>query len=149
MYFLPGTAQGRIIPPLLLKTLLALLVAAQGPAAPDLHAAASTDDSPQSPDAAVCCDTIYPSPEKKAPLSLSSRFIVPGSLTVFSAGRPVPDSLFRLETVPGLFYPDSSLAGSVLVVSYRAWSFLTLPDSFSLRKSFHDSVKVTAVTPDP
>lgn len=97
----------------------------------------------QLPPATAHCDTVYSSGQTKS-IRLGSRFIIPGSLRLYSGGQPVAENFFRLEPVPGVLHPDSILPGTRLVAFYSAWDFLTLPDSFRLRPGFADSLKFLA-----
>ncbi|HUU27252.1 MAG TPA: hypothetical protein VM123_05530 [archaeon] len=110
-----------------------LLAVISGP--PGVSAAREESGLPPS---MAFCDTLFPG-RQYLTIGLRSRFIVAGSLRLFSNDSLVSDSLYRLEPVSGLIRLDSTLAGSKLVASYRAWSFLTLPDSFRLRNEFPGS----------
>jgi len=93
------------------------------------------------------CDTIPLSPEINT-IQLSWRFVVPGSLHLTCGGTPVPDSLYRLEPVPGVIHLDQALPCAEAVACYQAWNFLSFPDSFRLRRSFEDSILQAGQQPD-
>ncbi len=83
------------------------------------------------PEGPARCDSLAPGDTLR---TLRSRFVVPGFFSLCSAeGDTIPDSLYRLETIPGALHLDPSLERAPLVAHYRAWSFLALPESFRLR----------------
>ena len=104
---------------------------------------AAAESAPPSP--INHCDTLELEPGDSL-IILGSRFLVPGSLRLSCNNEAVPDSLFTLEKVPGVVRLRSSLSCPRVIASYRAWSFLAIPDSFRLRLSFPDT---TAAAPGP
>ncbi|MEA2064355.1 MAG: hypothetical protein U9P14_11695 [Gemmatimonadota bacterium] len=83
------------------------------------------------------CDTLE-TPAGVHRITLSSRFVVPGSLRLFCDSVPLPPRAYRLDPVPGLVELDSALTCQRLIATYLAWPF-TFPDSFHLRGFFPDS----------
>ena len=99
------------------------------------------------PGPASCCDTI-PLSAGINTIHLRWRFIVPGSFRLICGGTQVPDSLYRLEPVPGVIHLDHPLSCTEAVACYQAWNFLSFPDSFRLRQSFEDSIPPSGEQPD-
>ena len=122
-----------------LKSLLALL--------PALVLNARYLPAEQPPAPASRCDTIALDAETKV-IQLSWRFIVPGSLSLSCGGAPLAEDLYRLEPVPGTIHLKRPVACTEAVACYRAWNFLSFPDSFRLRQSFEDSIRNSAAQPD-
>ena len=127
--YLTWVAPG-ILKPLIL--LLPVLIAA------GRRSAATAQEIPLQQAQEARCDTLELE-EADGRISLSSRFVVPGSLRLFCDSTPLVPELYRLDHVRGLIYLDSSLTCSSLVAAYLAWPF-TFKDSFRLRSDFADSL---------
>ncbi|MBW7996841.1 MAG: hypothetical protein FVQ81_09820 [Candidatus Glassbacteria bacterium] len=80
-------------------------------------------------------DTLAPAVSGRV-LQLSHKYVVASSLELLCRGHPLPDSLYRLESVPGRLILLFPLPCDTLVVNYSLLNGLSLPDSFSLRKNF-------------
>ncbi|MFH1068997.1 MAG: hypothetical protein V1794_05180, partial [Candidatus Glassbacteria bacterium] len=85
------------------------------------------------------CDTIHPAgPDTAA--KLSAKFLVAGSWQVLCGTDTLADSLYRVEPVRGTVSFRAAPPCESLVVCYRAWSGIGLPEVFSLREGFGDSL---------